>query len=80
MNPLVTFYDIWKKERGAILLLCPGHHTRRHLVMTVKLRTHVCFCKYEILNNLLSLQDIFTPKTDCDMAIGLPPVTAALCW
>jgi hypothetical protein len=28
INPLVAFYDIQKKERGAILLFCPGHHTR----------------------------------------------------
>jgi hypothetical protein len=30
--PLVAFYDIktnepWNKERGAIRLFCPGHHT-----------------------------------------------------
>jgi hypothetical protein len=26
INPLVAFP--WGKERGAIILLCPGHHTR----------------------------------------------------
>jgi hypothetical protein len=29
INPLDAFYDPWKKERGAVLLFCPGHHTRR---------------------------------------------------
>jgi hypothetical protein len=29
INPLVAFYDIHgMKKRGAILLFCPGHHTR----------------------------------------------------
>jgi hypothetical protein len=29
INPLVAYYDIHgKKERVAILLFCPGHHTR----------------------------------------------------
>jgi hypothetical protein len=28
INPLVAFYDIYGKERGAILLFCPRHHTR----------------------------------------------------
>jgi hypothetical protein len=28
INSLVAFYTQWKKERGAILLFCPGHHTR----------------------------------------------------
>jgi hypothetical protein len=32
MNPFVAFYDIQerggkRKERGVILLFCPGHHT-----------------------------------------------------
>jgi hypothetical protein len=31
INSLVAFYDIHEKERGAILLFCPGHHTRREL-------------------------------------------------
>jgi hypothetical protein len=32
INPLVAFYDIHgRKKRGAILLFCPGHHTRRSL-------------------------------------------------
>jgi hypothetical protein len=26
--PTVTFYDIHGGKRGAILLFCPGHHTR----------------------------------------------------
>jgi hypothetical protein len=31
INPLVVFYDIHgRKKRGAILLFCPGHHTRHH--------------------------------------------------
>jgi hypothetical protein len=29
INPLVALRHPWKKERGAILLFCPGHHTRR---------------------------------------------------
>jgi hypothetical protein len=28
INPLVTFYDIHGGKRVAILLFCPGHHTR----------------------------------------------------
>jgi hypothetical protein len=31
INPLVTFYDIHGGKRGAILLYCPGHHTRQQL-------------------------------------------------
>jgi hypothetical protein len=29
INPLVAFCDIHGGERGAILLFCLGHHTRR---------------------------------------------------
>jgi hypothetical protein len=28
INPLVAFYNIHGGKRGAILLFCPGHHTR----------------------------------------------------
>jgi hypothetical protein len=28
INPLVSFYEIRGGKRGAILLFCPGHHTR----------------------------------------------------
>jgi hypothetical protein len=28
INPLVAFYDIQEGKIGAILLFCPGHHTR----------------------------------------------------
>jgi hypothetical protein len=28
INPLVAFYDIHGRKRGAILLICPGHHRR----------------------------------------------------
>jgi hypothetical protein len=28
INPLVAFYDIHGRKRGAILLFGPGHHTR----------------------------------------------------
>jgi hypothetical protein len=28
INPLAAFYDIHGRKRGAILLLCSGHHTR----------------------------------------------------
>jgi hypothetical protein len=28
INPLVAFYDFHGGKRGAILLFCPGHHTR----------------------------------------------------
>jgi hypothetical protein len=31
INPLVTFYDIHGVKRGAILLFCPGHHTRNEI-------------------------------------------------
>jgi hypothetical protein len=30
INPLVAFYDTHGGKRGAILLFCPGHHTRLH--------------------------------------------------
>jgi hypothetical protein len=36
INPLVAFYDT--KERGAILLFCPGHHTRQKKMYEVYLR------------------------------------------
>jgi hypothetical protein len=44
INPLVAFYDILGrersakevKERGAILLFCPGHHTRLYTSYTNK--------------------------------------------
>jgi hypothetical protein len=28
INPLGLLQHPWKKERGAIILFCPGHHTR----------------------------------------------------
>jgi hypothetical protein len=28
VNPLVAFYNMHGRKRGAILLLCPGHHMR----------------------------------------------------
>jgi hypothetical protein len=31
INPLVAFYDIDGGKRRAILLFCPGHHTRLKL-------------------------------------------------
>jgi hypothetical protein len=31
INPLVAFYKSME-ERGAILLFCPGHHTRHSLI------------------------------------------------
>jgi hypothetical protein len=31
INPLVGFYDIHGGKREAILLFCPGHHTRSHV-------------------------------------------------
>jgi hypothetical protein len=37
IDPLVTFYDIHGgKERGAILLFCPGHHTLKKKKFIVK--------------------------------------------
>jgi hypothetical protein len=49
INPLVVFYDPlqnpWKKERGAILLFCPGHHTRHTYILVRNVR------KYTILLN-----------------------------
>jgi hypothetical protein len=34
INPLVAFYVIHGgNERGAILLFCPGHRTRRYYVL-----------------------------------------------
>jgi hypothetical protein len=36
INPLVAFYDIHGgKRRGAILLFCPGHHTRPTYVFNI---------------------------------------------
>jgi hypothetical protein len=32
INPLVTFHDIHGREKGAILLFWPGHHTRLILI------------------------------------------------
>jgi hypothetical protein len=47
INPLVAFYDIHgRKKRGAILLFCPGHHTRQISV------------KKQISNNLLIMNVI----------------------
>jgi hypothetical protein len=31
INPLVALRHPWKKERGAILLFCPGYHTRLYV-------------------------------------------------
>jgi hypothetical protein len=31
INLLVAFYDVHEGNRGAILLFCPGHHTRPHV-------------------------------------------------
>jgi hypothetical protein len=30
INPLVAFYDIHGRKRGAILLFCPGHLARQY--------------------------------------------------
>jgi hypothetical protein len=38
VNPLVAFYDIHGRKRGAIFLFCPGHHKR--LVKIRKYCTH----------------------------------------
>jgi hypothetical protein len=40
INLLVAFYDIHEGKREAILLFCPGHHTRRSLVLLRKLKLH----------------------------------------
>jgi hypothetical protein len=32
INPLVASYDIHGGKRGAILLFCPGHHTRQSII------------------------------------------------
>jgi hypothetical protein len=34
INPLIAFYDI-HEETGAILLFCPGHHTRRDVYVII---------------------------------------------
>jgi hypothetical protein len=33
INSLVAFYDIHGGKRGAILLFCPGHHTKTGLLV-----------------------------------------------
>jgi hypothetical protein len=33
INPLVAFYCRLRKERGAMLLFCPGHHTRHIIIL-----------------------------------------------
>jgi hypothetical protein len=45
INPLVAFYDIqWRKERGAILLFCPGHHTRLYVqIISIKIYFLILF-------------------------------------
>jgi hypothetical protein len=40
INPLVAFYDIHGGKRGAILLFCPGHHTR--LMESMFKHAHKC--------------------------------------
>jgi hypothetical protein len=37
VSALVAFYDIHRGKRGAILLFCPGHHTRQNDDRTVNL-------------------------------------------
>jgi hypothetical protein len=46
INPLVAFYDPWRKERGAILLFCPGH-TRRGCIINM--------ISYAIIKTLLQI-------------------------
>jgi hypothetical protein len=36
INPLVLSRHPWKKERGAIRLVCPGQHTRQSSMDVVK--------------------------------------------
>jgi hypothetical protein len=41
IKSLVAFYDMdhpWTKERGAIFLFCPGHHTRHTQVYDAFIR------------------------------------------
>jgi hypothetical protein len=33
INPLVALYDIHGEKIGAILLFCPGHHTKYSVVL-----------------------------------------------
>jgi hypothetical protein len=35
INPLVAFYDIHGGKRDAILLFCPGHHTRLQTIVCI---------------------------------------------
>jgi hypothetical protein len=39
INPLVAFYDIHGQKRDAILLFCPGHHTRQLLILVIRLNS-----------------------------------------
>jgi hypothetical protein len=47
--PLVAFYDIHGRVRGAILLFCPGHHTRRILsqIKTISLNRYYCIHRWD---------------------------------
>jgi hypothetical protein len=54
INPLIAFYDHpWKKERVAILLICPGHHTRQ------KIENSLCFLLFLLLNKVNVKNNIF---------------------
>jgi hypothetical protein len=50
INPLVAFYDIHGGKKGAILLFCPGHHTRlinnklKYLGNTFKMISNAQYC------------------------------------
>jgi hypothetical protein len=35
INPLVAFDDIHGRERKWLLLFCPGHHTRRIIIIII---------------------------------------------
>jgi hypothetical protein len=56
INPLVAFYDIHGGKRGAILLFCPGHHTRhmyRCLSILVNFlndfKSHGVYSQYQVI-------------------------------
>jgi hypothetical protein len=55
INTLVAFYEIHGGKRGAILLFCPGHHTRLLLIYHLPKIVVICYC----LNGLLPLKQIF---------------------
>jgi hypothetical protein len=58
INPLVAVYDIHGGKRGAILLFCPGHHTRQQTCSCTQM---FVLCKNRI-RDLLHNRRVFGPQ------------------